>query len=684
MGVWFAGAHGQMRWLLVLLTVPAVLIFFALFAFGLTKAAATVNTPGGGLAGRLTPVCLVLLLGTIAGIAIWNRSTKPHLQKNVSFAEQAAQMGISFRNHKPQFDPKVANIMPWLVSVGASVAAADYDRSGRVSVFFTDSSLGSDDALYQNDGIVNGQPHLTNVTVPAGLGGLNAGSVSMASAWGDYDNDGFPDLYVMRTGASNLLFHNVPLLDASGRQVISDRGVPQRKFVDVTAASGTGNLGYGVGGVWFDYDRDGKLDLVVANYFPSFYQKRILTDPTLPGGNVRLDLNHLRDTRIMPDSFNNARNGGGVLVYHNEGDGRFTEVHASLGMIHTGFALALGAADLNNDGWPDLYVANDFGPDDYYVNMPGANSGRRFVRVEGGFTADKVGRDTKKGMNVDIADVDHNGNLSVYVTNITNKRVLPEGNILWTGRPDRSKPGNWNFDDHAESMGVTDCGWSWGAKFADVNNDGWNDIFVANGFISASRTEDYWYELENMASDYRTILEDAARWPVMGNKSLSGYQPSCMFVRQGGSFTDVAESAGIVDQYDGRGVATADLTNSGSIDFIVSNQDGPALVYRNKLYETCDGTSCPHWVGFRLSGNGTTSNRDAIGARIEVVTAMGKQIAEVSRGNGFASQSDPRVHFGLGELARIDSVSIRWPDGRQQPLNSWRVDTYNDIQESAK
>ena len=637
----------------------------------------------GRISGKAFVVVMVVVLTlAVGGTAYWNTLHKGRNRENVRFTEQSQQMGIHFVHQKPSFDPRVSNIMPWLVSVGASASAADYNRSGRVSVFFTNSRVGYENALYRNDGLKNGVSQFTDVTDEVGLKQLNTTSVSMAAAWGDYDNDGYPDLYVMRVGGGDILLHNVAVLDSQGQPVLDKNGVPKRKFVDVTKQSGTGNVGYGVGALWFDYDRDGRLDLVVADYFPSYYPRRILNDPSLPGGLVPLDLNHLRDTRIMPDSFNNARNGGGLLVYHNDGNGHFSEVHEKLGMIHTGFALALGAGDLNNDGWPDLYVANDFGPDDYYVNMPGSDASRKFVRVEGGFTADKVGRDTKKGMNVDVGDVDHSGNLSIYVTNITNKRVLPEGNLLWMGYSDPSKPGGWNFEDRADSLGVNDCGWSWGAKFADVNNDGWNDLFVANGFISASKNSDYWYELENMASDYRTILEDALQWPTIGNKSLSGYQRSCLFVRDGKGFSDLAQDAGITDTLDGRGVATADLSNSGSIDFVVSNQGGQALVYQNKLYSTCKPGMCPHWIGFSLGGNGTTANKDAIGARLQIVSDVGTQTAEVSRGNGFASQSDPRLHFGLGRSTQISKIIIRWPDGHEQAVTSWKLDTYNEIDEA--
>jgi hypothetical protein len=352
-----------------------------------------------------------------------------------------------------------------------------------------------------------------------------------------------------------------------------------------------------------------------------------------------------------------------------------------VGLTDTGWALSLGAGDLNNDGWPDVYVANDFGADDLYMNVPDKQGHRRFARVVGGLTADKIGRDTKKGMNAELGDFDHTGFPGIYVTNITQPHILPEGNMLWKSHPDKSRPGGLNFTDVAESLNLHECGWGWGAKFADVNNDGWLDLFVLNGFISADRKQNYWYELQNVVSDYRTILEDSTNWPPLGSKSLAGYQKSCLFVRAGNHFEDVADIAGIQDEYDGRGVALADFNNDGAPDFFVSNQGQPALLYMNELYSRCAGEQCPHWIGLALHGNGTTSNRDAIGARVLLETASFTQTAEVSRGNGFASQSDPRVHFGLGQSSAIRSVRIVWPDGKEQLLTDFKTDAYNEITE---
>ncbi len=595
----------------------------------------------------------------------------------IHFREVSKAAGITFVNSKPLFDSRLENIMPWMTAVGASASAADYENSGNVSVFLTNCALGSKNALLRNEGTKDGVPQFRDVTSEVGLDNLNETGSSMAAAWGDYDNDGFPDLLIVREGSGNLLFHNEPMLDAQGQPVKDGNGIARRKFVNVTEKAGVGYVGYGVGALWFDFDRDGKLDLLVANYFPSHYR-----DVNRRETSERLDLWHLTSTNFMAESFNDAANGGGILLYHNEGNGHFREMHEELGLTSTGWALAIGAADLNNDGWPDIYVANDFGADDLYMNVPNPRGGRKFVRVEGGITADKIGRDTKKGMNVDFGDYDHSGYQGIYVTNVTQPRILPEGNMMWTSFPDSSRPGGRNFDDKAEEMGVENCGWSWGAKFADINNDGWLDLLVLNGFVSANPAKSYWYELQNMVSDYRTITSDSQNWPPMEDRSLSGYQRSCLFVREGNHFVEMAEVAGINDTYDGRGAAVADFKNDGSPDFFVSNQGQPALLYLNELYRRCSGAQCPHWIGLSLHGNGSTSNRDAIGARVEIASALGRQTAEVSRGNGFASQSDPRVRFGLGLDTSVKRMTITWPDGKVEALSDLKIDAYHDITES--
>jgi hypothetical protein len=237
-------------------------------------------------------------------------------------------------------------------------------------------------------------------------------------------------------------------------------------------------------------------------------------------------------------------------------------------------------------------------------------------------------------------------------------------------------PEHGRFSKIADAT-VADAGWAWGAQFGDLNNDGSNELFVANGFISADRTKSYWYSMSKIAGANRNLFEDARSWPAFGNASLSGYERSRVFLNRGvGGWVDVAAAVGVRDEYDGRAVALADLSNRGVLDVIVANQNQPALLYRNHV-EAAD-----HWITFRLVG--TRSNRSAIGAEAVLESGGSQQRRVVDGGMGFASQNDRRVHFGLGQSEWVDRVVIRWPSGRQQVLSNPAVDQIHTITEPAR
>jgi len=224
---------------------------------------------------------------------------------------------------------------------------------------------------------------------------------------------------------------------------------------------------------------------------------------------------------------------------------------------------------------------------------------------------------------------------------------------------------------------VSDAGWAWGAQFGDLNNDGMNELFVANGFISADRNTSYWYAMSKIAGANGRLFEDAATWPAFGNASLSGYERSRVYLNRGvAGWTDVAARVGAADTYDGRAVALADLGNRGAVDVIVANQNQPVTLYRT----TPD--SANHWVGFHLVG--TRSNRSAIGAEVVVEAADLTQRRIVDGGMGFASQNDRRLHFGLGRREWVDRVVIHWPSGTEQVLQHPMIDRLITVTEPAR
>ena len=538
--------------------------------------------------------------------------------------DETAAAGIHFVHRRPTFDRKIANVEPHVAAVGASVAVADADGDGWPDLFFTSSRFGQPNALYRN----RGDGTFEDIAASAGLADLNrpGEGVCMGSVWGDFDNDGREDVLVYRYGYL-ALFKN---LDG-------------HRFQDVTGAAGLRRWVNSNSAIWFDYDRDGLLDLYVTAYF---------RDET--------DLWNLATTRIMHNSFEFATNGGKNLLFHNLGNGRFEDVTDRLGVGSTRWTLATASADFNDDGWPDLYLANDYGPEELYLN----ERGERFTLTTAGLESE-----SKSGMSVSLGDAYNRGRFDVFVTNISERGYLFQNNNLRLNlMPDAGR-----FQNVADAT-VADAGWAWGAQFGDLNNDGSSELFVANGFISGDPDRSYWYAMSKIAGAHRRLFEDAATWPAFGNASLSGYERSRVFLNRGLSgWVDVAEVVGVRDRYDGRAVVLADLSNRGVLDVIVANQNQPALLYRTYP------DSGNHWIAFRLVA--TRSNHSAIGAELVLESGSDIQRRVVDGGMGFASQNDRRPHFGLGRAEWVDRVVVRWPSGAEQVLHHLAVNQFHTVTE---
>ena len=551
--------------------------------------------------------------------------------------ESSKEAGITFVHEAPTLDARLNHIMPQVASMGAAVAVADVDADGHDDLYVTNSREGSKNRLYRN----RGDGTFEDVAERLGVADLNQREtgVSMGAVFGDYDNDGFEDLFLYRWGRQEL-FHN-----DDGRRFSRVAGAALPAWANVNTA------------VWFDYDRDGRLDLFLGGYYPE-----------------RVNLWNLADTKIMPESFEYAGNGGRKYLYRNVGDGRFEEVSAKVGLTSTRWALAAVAADLRGTGYPDLFIANDYGVSELFLN-----EGGRF-REAGRETG--VGYAPKSGMNASVGDVLNQGRLAIYVSNISEEGILLQGNNLWvpTGGS-REQP---VYENMARAMGIDLGGWSFGAQFGDLNNDGFLDLYLVNGYVSASRDDSYWYDYSKIAGGHQLVIGDAANWPAMGQRSLAGYQPKRVWISDGsGAFADVAQMVGATDRHDGRAVALADLQGRGMLDVVVANQRGPLLLYRN------DVPSDRHWIAFDLEGScrqdsaGGCSNRSAIGAQVQVFWGGRQQLQEVLGGSGFCAQNQRRLHFGLGRQRTIDRVVIRWPSGRTQELQRPDAGRIHQVQEPA-
>jgi hypothetical protein len=595
--------------------------------------------------GRIAKILLwIFFLGLLATPLFINRISMRHaadrstadaataLARHGLYLQEVSHViGINFIHQAPVLDPKLAPIMPEVASMGASVSIVDFDRDGWPDIYVTNSAIGSKNCLYRNmgDGTfkdVAGELGIADVNQP-GTG------VSTGAVWGDYDNDGYEDLFLIKWGRPEL-YHN-------------DHG---HGFTRVTQQAGLPAWINANTALWFDYDGDGLLDLFVGGYYAE-----------------DIDLWHLNTTRIMPDSFEYAKNGGRKYLFHNLGNGKFEEVSEKLGIKSRRWALAASAADLRGTGHPDLFVANDYGVSELYFN-----NGKRFREV-GQQTG--VGFAPKSGMNAAFGDILNQGRYAVYVSNISEDGVLIQGNNLWM--PKQGTTGDAiQYENLARDFGVELGGWSFGAQFGDLNNDGTLDLYLVNGYISLDRNRSYWYDFSKVAGGNSTIIGDAKNWPAFEGRSLSGYQNKRVWLNDGtGKFIDVAQAVGVTDTYDGRSVALVDLWNRGVLDVVVANQNGPLLVYKNTV------ASENEWIEFQLEG--TKSNRSAIGAQITLFWNGQEQVQEVSGGSGFSAQNDRRLHFGLGKNPRIEKAVIRWPSGKVQTIEQPAVHQLHTVKEPA-
>jgi hypothetical protein len=555
--------------------------------------------------------------------------------------EVSKKCGIDFVHRAPELDAKLGHIMPIAATMGAAVSVVDVDGDGLPDLYVINSGPNSKNCLYRN----KGDGTFEEVAEMAGIADLNRpeDGACMGAIWGDFDNDGYEDVLIYRWGKP-ALFRNRGK-DKSGKWL---------GFEDVTAQANLPTWVNANAAVWLDYNRDGNLDLFLTGYWAE-----------------DINLWHLTTTKVMPDSFEYATNGGRKYLLRNLGKDKagkwlgFADVTEAMGLTGRRWTLAVAAADLCGTGYPDLVLANDYGVNEFYAN----HGGEKFVEM-GKKTG--VGDRPKSGMSVSFGDVFNQGRLCVYTTNISEPGILLQLNNLWV--PDKDQTGDdLRYTNQADTLGVARGGWSWGAQFGDLNNDGRLDLVLTNGYISAERHSSYWYDYNQIAGAHKVFINDAANWPAIMGKSLAGYQQHCLWLNRGGRFNDVAQAIGFRDTHDGRAVVLVDLWNRGVLDVVEANQKGPLLVYKNTVAKE------NNWIQFALTG--TRSNRSAIGAQVKVYWKGEVQVQEVSGGSGYAAQNERRLHFGLGKDAQVERVVIQWPSGETQTLTAPAVNKLHPITE---
>ncbi|MBT8098392.1 MAG: VCBS repeat-containing protein [Gammaproteobacteria bacterium] len=555
-----------------------------------------------------------------------------------------------------EVDPRLQHIAKWVLSVGDAVAVADYDGDGLQDLFLTYPLKDADDraALYRNEG----EFKFTRVALPALAGRFDnprTAGLPSAALWFDMDNDGDSDLFISVGYGENRLLQN--LLEETGNA----------EFVDITDAMGVNDYSISVTANVLDFDRDGLLDLMVGNslspYLPDYATPTRLNVFDLPPAEYPGDRRMLN---FMHRTWHDANNGGENFFYRNRG-AKFQKLNVvELGLDGTRWTIDIGTGDLDGDGWTDLYLANDFGPDEVFRNRSG-----RFERQKGRFSGEP-GRDTYKGMNASFADFDNNGAVDVYVSNV-HEPLQAEGSLLWMNSGEFGQDGWRALRDEATARnGLNAQRFGWGAAVGDVDRDGRMDILQANGMVDDSYDNlydgcpDYWYWNEKIALTGPDVHGYADRWADLRGRCIFPNEANRVMINRGNYFVDIANDVGWERKSTSRGIATADFDNDGDLDVVVTHQFDTATVYRN------DAVIANNWLGVALRGDGKTCNRDAIGTTVEASYRHGdrqqRQYREVVASNGFSAQNDARLLFGLADYDGPVALSVRWCGGAPQTV----------------
>ena len=575
-----------------------------------------------------------------------------------------SQMGTTLT----EVDPRLLHVAKWVLSVGDAIVTGDVDGDGFVDVLLTHPLAKADDrvGLYRNKGDFTFErlpmPALEAMMHDPKSHGLASGGVFI-----DDDSDGDLDLLL------TVAFGKTRLL----RNRLKETGA--LSFEDVSEKAGLDAHTVSLAATFFDFDHDGVLDLLVTNalttHLPDYEAPTPLNVFSLPAPAFEGDR---RMFRFMHNGWHDADNGGINHLYRGRGDGTYERLdEKAWGMPETHWTLAVGTQDFNHDGFTDLYLASDFGPDDVYLN----EGGKHFRRLQGPRFGD-IGKDTYKGMNVTIADFDRDGFSDVSISNVHHS-LQSEGSILWMVRPSPNDAFVPTFSDEATQRGMlNERRFGWGAAAGDLNLDGWDDLVQANGMVDTrldpelvtkSREGfewpwnkgriDYWYVNQKLMQSGPEIHTYADRWGDIRGRHIYANEERRAYLNLGAEkpaqFVDAAKALGIDDPDNSRGVLLADLDHDGDLDLLVSNQHGPVSLYRSTLRQSAKP---PHFVSVELDG--PKGNVAAIGAVVTVKSDGLVQRREVQLMGGFAAQQPNELVFGLGATQNSTAeVTVTWPDG---------------------
>jgi len=554
------------------------------------------------LKGDLSIHCsLLILLGSCLGTA----ASDPEVQ----FTDITEQTRIDFTQESSATSNKYL-----IETMGGGVALLDYDNDRRLDIFFTNGARLEDpmpegklpdksDGKYWNRLYhQNTDGTFTDVTVRAGVSGASQGFYGMGVAVGDYDNDGLEDIYVTGYGG-NTLYHN------------NGNGM----FTDVTRKAGVGASGWSASAGFFDYDNDGKLDLLVTRYVDWSFKTNRFCGEKRPGYRAY----------CHPDNYEGVTN----ILYHNNGDGTFTDVSEKAGITNPhGKGLGVAFADYDGDGFTDIFVANDSVQCFLYHNNGNGTFSETGLLAGVGYNEDGK---TFAGMGVDFSDYDNDGFPDIVVTDLSNERYM-----LFRNNGD----GTFRDVTNQSGLGGATLAFSgWSTRFFDYDNDGWKDIFVAQSHVMDT--------IEKTSGNLKYL------------------EPPLLLRNESGHFSRVVAGDAFQKSWAGRGAAFGDIDNDGDLDIVVSNVGQKPYVLRN------DGGNRRSWLGMELVG--VKSNRDGIGARIRVVSSSGlTQYFTVNTAVGYLSASDKRLIVGLGADPVAKTIEVRWPSGIVQKFENVKARQY--------
>lgn len=564
-------------------------------------------------------VLALILIGLARGI--WQRqrqelsTSAAHIDLPFAITENAEERGLAVQHQALNIPYEHENIMPIINSIGANVSVVDINNDGFMDVFMNHNKLGQPAQLFVNDG----KGHFKEDAAHFGLDIAETMRAAWRSAFFDCDNDGRTDLF---WGTSTC--HEIYRQGSDGRF----RREENPGFTDC-------DLGHAI--AIEDINNDDHLDVIIGGFAQDVQENPYAVNP-------------------LPDSLVNNRRGGRLMAWLNDGQCHFQLSAQDFKEDSLSRSHSIGVGDLRGSGQKDFWVAKDFHQDTVFFKTAGHYSKSEAPQTHS-FT----------GMGSEVFYLEAASQPFLFVSHVFKLGYNVSGNTLWHFEGGR-------FKDVASERGLKNCGWAWGARAIDLDNDGQLDLAVANGGYEGDGKTDRWFDYSVMFNTYQKITENPKFWPNLNMGNLSGRERDCLFYNQNGTFTDIAAQVnfdpGILS---GRAVAVIDPDNSGAQHLLIANQNDKLYYY------TIKPNPENKWIGFKLES--LRGSREALGA-IVTVRAEGKTFRRENYTlNTFAAQNDPRMHFGLGKAAKIEDVEIRWPSGGVEHLGPLPLNRYHHVVE---